>query len=136
MTNVIEEKPRSNYNIIARFQGGPNAGHTLVFNGKKHVLHTIPSGIFHEDAMNLVGNGVVIDPVIFKKELDNLSKFEGDFRGQRLKDKGSKFDPAEVRQITLELVDKKAGVFELQVDWIRTYGASKSGQTDRSAALQ
>ena len=60
----------SNYNIIARFQGGPNAGHTLVFNGMKHVLHTIPSGIFHEKAINLVGNGVVIDPVIFKKELE------------------------------------------------------------------
>jgi adenylosuccinate synthase len=64
----------SNYNIIARFQGGPNAGHTLVFNGRKHVLHTIPSGIFHENAVNLVGNGVVIDPVIFKKELDNLTE--------------------------------------------------------------
>ncbi len=62
----------SKYNIIARFQGGPNAGHTLVFNGKKHVLHTIPSGIFHKDTINIVGNGVVIDPVIFKKELDNL----------------------------------------------------------------
>jgi adenylosuccinate synthase len=62
----------SNYNIIARFQGGPNAGHTLVFNGMKHVLHTIPSGIFHEGARNLVGNGVVIDPVIFKKELVKL----------------------------------------------------------------
>ncbi len=68
-----------NYDIIARFQGGPNAGHTLEFDGIKHVLHTIPSGIFHENAVNLVGNGVVIDPVIFKKELDNLSKFEGDF---------------------------------------------------------
>ncbi|QNK78881.1 adenylosuccinate synthase [Winogradskyella undariae] len=64
----------SNYDIIARFQGGPNAGHTLVFNGKKHVLHTIPSGIFHEDKVNLVGNGVVIDPVIFKKELDKLEE--------------------------------------------------------------
>ena len=62
-----------NYNIIARFQGGPNAGHTLVFNGQKHVLHTIPSGIFHDKATNLVGNGVVIDPVIFKKELDKLT---------------------------------------------------------------
>ena len=61
-----------NYDIIARFQGGPNAGHTLIFDGNKHVLHTIPSGIFHPRAMNLVGNGVVIDPVIFKKELDNL----------------------------------------------------------------
>ncbi len=70
----------SKYNIIARFQGGPNAGHTLVFNGKKHVLHTIPSGIFHEDAMNLVGNGVVIDPVIFKKELDKLAEQDVDYR--------------------------------------------------------
>ncbi len=61
-----------NYNIIARFQGGPNAGHTLVFNGMKHVLHTIPSGIFHDDAINLIGNGVVIDPVIFKNELEKL----------------------------------------------------------------
>ena len=63
----------SKYNIIARFQGGPNAGHTLVFNGMKHVLHTIPSGIFHKNATNLVGNGVVIDPVVFKDELDKLS---------------------------------------------------------------
>ncbi|MET1259949.1 adenylosuccinate synthase [Flagellimonas sp. DF-77] len=63
------------YDIIARFQGGPNAGHTLEFDGIKHVLHTIPSGIFHKNAMNVVGNGVVIDPVIFKKELDNLAKF-------------------------------------------------------------
>lgn len=73
-----------NYDIIARFQGGPNAGHTLEFDGIKHVLHTIPSGIFHENAMNLVGNGVVIDPVIFKKELDNLSKFEGNFKKKLL----------------------------------------------------
>ncbi|PNQ73304.1 adenylosuccinate synthase [Hanstruepera neustonica] len=70
----------SKYNIIARFQGGPNAGHTLVFNGMKHVLHTIPSGIFHEDAINLVGNGVVIDPVIFKKELDKLTEQQVDYK--------------------------------------------------------
>ena len=70
----------SNYNIIARFQGGPNAGHTLVFNGMKHVLHTIPSGIFHEDAVNLVGNGVVIDPVIFKNELDKLATQNVDYQ--------------------------------------------------------
>jgi adenylosuccinate synthase len=74
----------SKYNIIARFQGGPNAGHTLVFNGRKHVLHTIPSGIFHEDATNLVGNGVVIDPVIFNKELDNLEEHKVDFRKSML----------------------------------------------------
>jgi adenylosuccinate synthase len=72
----------SNYNIIARFQGGPNAGHTLVFNGMKHVLHTIPSGIFHDDAINLVGNGVVIDPVIFKRELDKLSEQNVDYKSK------------------------------------------------------
>jgi adenylosuccinate synthase len=60
------------YDIIARFQGGPNAGHTLEFEGTKHVLHTIPSGIFHTHVTNLVGNGVVIDPVVFAKELDAL----------------------------------------------------------------
>ena len=70
----------SKYNIIARFQGGPNAGHTLVFNGKKHVLHTIPSGIFHDNTINLVGNGVVIDPVIFKKELDKLDEQGVDYK--------------------------------------------------------
>ena len=68
------------YDIIARFQGGPNAGHTLEFDGQKHVLHTIPSGIFHENALNLVGNGVVIDPVIFKRELDNLAKAGVDYK--------------------------------------------------------
>ncbi|WP_114491906.1 adenylosuccinate synthase [Candidatus Ulvibacter alkanivorans] len=72
------------YDIIARFQGGPNAGHTLEFDGIKHVLHTIPSGIFHENAINLVGNGVVIDPVIFKKELENLSKFDLDIKKKLL----------------------------------------------------
>ena len=74
----------SNYDIIARFQGGPNAGHTLIFDGRKHVLHTIPSGIFHKDAVNVVGNGVVIDPVIFKKELDNLADFNLDFKSKLL----------------------------------------------------
>lgn len=65
-----------NYDIIARFQGGPNAGHTLEFDGIKHVLHTIPSGIFHKNAVNIVGNGVVIDPIIFQKEIENLQKFD------------------------------------------------------------
>ena len=74
----------SRYDIIARFQGGPNAGHTLEFDGQKHVLHTIPSGIFHDETINLVGNGVVIDPVIFKKELDNLSKNNVDYKSKLL----------------------------------------------------
>jgi len=63
------------YDIIARFQGGPNAGHTLEFEGIKHVLHTIPSGIFRDSVLNIVGNGVVIDPVIFQKELEKLAPF-------------------------------------------------------------
>jgi adenylosuccinate synthase len=72
------------YDIIARFQGGPNAGHTLEFNGIKHVLHTIPSGIFHEKCTNVVGNGVVIDPVIFKKEIDALVKMGVNVKKQLL----------------------------------------------------
>lgn len=74
----------SNYDIIARFQGGPNAGHTLEFDGIKHVLHTIPSGIFHPTALNVIGNGVVIDPVIFKKELEGLEKLNVNFEGKLL----------------------------------------------------
>lgn len=69
-----------NYEIIARFQGGPNAGHTLEFEGIKHVLHTIPSGIFRKDALNLIGNGVVIDPVVFKKEIEKLAPFNLDLK--------------------------------------------------------
>ena len=66
------------YNIIARFQGGPNAGHTLEFDGIKHVLHTIPSGIFHDNKLNIIGNGVVIDPVILKTEIDKLHELDVD----------------------------------------------------------
>ena len=69
-----------NYDIIARFQGGPNAGHTLEFDGIKHVLRTIPSGIFHKGSMNVIGNGVVIDPVVFVKELEGLAKFNIDYK--------------------------------------------------------
>lgn len=68
------------YDIIARFQGGPNAGHTLEFNQIKHVLHTIPSGIFRKDQINIIGNGVVIDPIIFKKEIDSLEKMVPDLK--------------------------------------------------------
>ncbi|MDA9017955.1 adenylosuccinate synthase [Flavobacteriaceae bacterium] len=67
------------YNIIARFQGGPNAGHTLEFDGIKHVLRTIPSGIFHKESINVIGNGVVIDPVVFVKELEALDPFNIDY---------------------------------------------------------
>lgn len=57
------------YNIVSRFQGGPNAGHTIIINNEKHVLHTIPSGIFHKNSINIIGNGVVIDPIVLKEEI-------------------------------------------------------------------
>jgi adenylosuccinate synthase len=66
------------YDIVARFQGGPNAGHTLEFDGIKHVLHQIPSGIFHKRIKNIIGNGVVLDPVILKKEIESLRKYDLD----------------------------------------------------------
>jgi len=61
------------YKVVARFQGGPNAGHSLEFNGQKHVLNTIPSGIFHDGCINIIGNGVVIDPVRFMEEIDRTA---------------------------------------------------------------
>lgn len=74
----------SKYDIIARFQGGPNAGHTLEFDGIKHVLRTIPSGIFHANSVNIIGNGVVMDPVVFQKELEGLEKFNMDVKSKLL----------------------------------------------------
>ncbi len=68
------------YDIVARFQGGPNAGHTLKFDGKKFVLHTIPSGIFRKELLNFIGNGVVIDPITLKKEIQNLEDAEVDYK--------------------------------------------------------
>ena len=61
------------YDVVARFQGGPNAGHSLEFNGKKYVLHLIPSGIFHTNKLNIIGNGVVLDPAVFKREIEDLN---------------------------------------------------------------
>ncbi len=69
------------YNVIARFQGGPNAGHTLEFDGIKHVLHQIPSGIFRPNTKNVIGNGVVLDPVVFKNEIEKLTKYNLDVKG-------------------------------------------------------
>lgn len=63
------------YQVVARFQGGPNAGHTLEFDGFKHVLHQIPSGIFRNDIMNIIGNGVVLDPIVFRREIDGLARY-------------------------------------------------------------
>ncbi len=74
----------NSYDIIARFQGGPNAGHTLEFEGNKHVLHTIPSGIFHPKTINLIGNGVVIDPIIFIKEIQDLEQYNIDLNKKLL----------------------------------------------------
>src|SRR6056297_873161 len=62
------------YDVITRFQGGPNAGHTLEFNHTKHILHNIPSGVFRKDAINIINNGVVLDPMVFKKEIDALTE--------------------------------------------------------------
>ncbi|MEJ7646247.1 MAG: adenylosuccinate synthase [Chryseolinea sp.] len=64
------------YDVVARFQGGPNAGHTLEFDGIKHVLHQIPSGIFRKETINIIGNGVVLDPFVFKKEIEKLQQYK------------------------------------------------------------
>ncbi|RZJ90247.1 MAG: adenylosuccinate synthase [Hymenobacter sp.] len=71
------------YDAVARFQGGPNAGHTLTFGGQKHVLHQVPSGIFHPHILNIVGNGVVLDPIVFRQELQKLTDREVEY-GQNL----------------------------------------------------
>ena len=73
-----------NYNVIARFQGGPNAGHTLEIEDVQTILHTIPSGVFREDAINLVGNGVVLDPVVFSEEIADLKKQNINLKGRLL----------------------------------------------------
>ncbi|MBP7821855.1 MAG: adenylosuccinate synthase [Saprospiraceae bacterium] len=77
------------YQIIARFQGGPNAGHTLKFGGKKHILHTVPSGIFRPNQINFIGNGVVIDPITLQREIDNLIANDVDFKDRLLVSKKS-----------------------------------------------
>ncbi len=70
------------YKVIARFQGGPNAGHSLKFDGEGFVLHTVPSGIFRKDSLNVIGNGVVIDPVILMEEIHNIENRAGDISGK------------------------------------------------------
>ena len=72
------------YDIVARFQGGPNAGHTLQFDGQKYVLHTVPSGIFRGDQINVIGNGVVIDPVVLQKEIAMLDEAQVDYADRLL----------------------------------------------------
>ena len=87
------------YDIIARFQGGPNAGHTLEFEGIKHVLHTIPSGIFRDNVVNVIGNGVVIDPVILLNEIKQLEELNVDVQSKLLISKKFHFN---VVQLGLE----------------------------------
>ncbi len=72
------------YDLVARFQGGPNAGHTLKFDGQQYILHLIPSGIFRPGLLNLVGNGVVLDPIVFERELQSLDQNGIDYRGRLL----------------------------------------------------
>ena len=72
------------YDIVARFQGGPNAGHTIEFDGKKFILHTIPSGIFNDNCINVIGNGVIIDAKIFKDEIDTLAASNVDIKDSLL----------------------------------------------------
>ena len=74
----------TSYDMVARFQGGPNAGHTLKFDGKKFVLHTVPSGIFRSGLINLVGNGVVIDPITLAAEIHELEKAGVDYKNRLL----------------------------------------------------
>ena len=103
-----------NYDIIARFQGGPNAGHTLEFDGIKHVLHTIPSGIFHENSINLIGNGVVIDPVIFQKEIEKLEPFDNNEKPIFLIESLKIFKPKIINNLHISclLKDKKNKFYE------------------------
>lgn len=93
------------YDIVARFQGGPNAGHTLEFDGKKHVLHTVPSGIFRDKIKNVIGNGVVVDPVIFQKEIESIAQNFG-LAGVTLRDRLLISDKAKLILPTHRLLDK------------------------------
>jgi adenylosuccinate synthase len=103
------------YDIIARFQGGPNAGHTLEFDGIKHVLHTIPSGIFRKGVKNVIGNGVVIDPIILKQEIDKLLPLGVNIKEQLLISK-----KAHIILPTHKLLDKASEIAK---------GAKKIGST-------
>ncbi len=110
------------YQVVARFQGGPNAGHTLEFDGIKHVLHQIPSGIFRPDIKNIIGNGVVLDPIVFRREIDGLAKFNLDLS----KNRGS-------ASLT---ISKKASIIIpthrlLDAAYEQAKGASKIGSTLR-----
>ena len=100
------------YDVVARFQGGPNAGHTLQFDGKKHILHQIPSGIFREGTINIIGNGVVLDPITFKNELTDLAPFNLDLkRSLILSSKAQMITPT--HRILDAAFEKSKGVFKI-----------------------
>ena len=110
------------YQVVARFQGGPNAGHTLEFDGIKHVLHQIPSGVFRADIQNIIGNGVVLDPIVFRREIEGLAKF--------------KLDLTRNRPTSRLLISKKASLIIpthslLDAAYEQSKGASKIGSTLR-----
>lgn len=100
------------YDVVARFQGGPNAGHTLQFDGKKHVLHQIPSGIFREGTINIIGNGVVLDPITFENELTDLATFNLDLkRSLILSSKAQMIIPT--HRLLDAAFEKSKGVFKI-----------------------
>ncbi len=110
------------YQVVARFQGGPNAGHTLEFDGIKHVLHQIPSGIFRTDIQNIIGNGVVLDPIVFRREIDGLAKFN--------------LDLTRDRPVARLMISKKASIIIpthrlLDAAYEQSKGESKIGSTLR-----
>jgi adenylosuccinate synthase len=107
------------YDLIARFQGGPNAGHTLEFDNQKYVLNTIPSGIFNEKTMNLIGNGVVIDPIILKRELENLKK--------------SGFDPVAAKKL---VIARKAHLILPTHQLLDAASESKMGESKIGSTLK
>lgn len=115
------------YQVVARFQGGPNAGHTLEFDGFKHVLHQIPSGIFRPDILNIIGNGVVLDPIVFRREIDGLAKYNLDLNR---KGKAGSSDRSRL------LISRKASLIIpthrlLDAAYEQSKGADKIGSTLR-----
>ena len=103
------------YDVIARFQGGPNAGHTLYVEDKKIVLHQIPSGVFHQNTINLIGNGVVLDPVTLKRECDTVASF-----GVDLKKNLIYFRTTHLILPTHRALDKAAEFKRERQDWFNT----------------
>ena len=93
-----------NYDVVTRFQGGPNAGHTLEFNGEKYVLRSIPSGIFQGGKINVIGNGVVLDPLLFKQEAESLAASGHDItKQQKVPERSVRLERVSARLIRIRL---------------------------------